>query len=78
MAWIHPAQNTENCQDLVNTVMKLWSPQYASNFLTEKLFDSKEGLYMLHGVSLSEVILSMRETQMQNSTIRSIEKNYMV
>ena len=34
MDWIDLAQERDKCQALMNTVMNLWVPQNAGNFLT--------------------------------------------
>jgi hypothetical protein len=45
--WIDVAQDRDRWRAVVNTVMNLWVPYYAGNFL-----NSFSGRSLLHGVSL--------------------------
>jgi hypothetical protein len=47
--WIHLAQDTDQWRALVNTVMNLWVPQKAKNFLTNRATISFSRKTLPHG-----------------------------
>jgi hypothetical protein len=48
--WIHLAQDRDQWRTLVTTVINLWIPQKAGNFLTSSAIISFSGRTLLHGV----------------------------